>query len=45
MLVLVYSNQDADSKRYKTWTYYFPKCIIETGQGKDYTTGCLLDYN
>ena len=45
MLVLVYSNQDADSKRYKNLRYYFPKCIIQPGQGKDYTTGCSLDYN
>ena len=45
LLVLVYSNQDAGSKRYKTWRYYFPKCIRQTGQGKDYTTGCLLDYS
>ena len=75
MFVLVYSNEDADSKRFKAKRYYLPKGIIIyynviingknvydqeihsdikrheeikkliTGQGGDYTTGCLLDYD
>ena len=75
MFILVYSNQDASSKRSKTRRYYLPKGIVKncniiingknfydqeidsdikqyeeirkltTGQGEDYTTGCLLDYN
>ena len=74
LFVLVYSNQDANAKRFKTGRYYLPKGIIKsynviingknvydqpidsnikqyekiikltTGQGEDYTTGCLLDY-
>ena len=74
MFVLVYSNEDADSKKFKAKRYYLPKGIIKnynviinqkdfhdqpidsnvkryeeirkltTGQGKDYTTGHLLDY-
>ena len=74
-IVLVYSNQDSDSKRFKAKRYYLPKRIIDnynviingknfydqavdsdikqyeeigkltTGQGEDYTTGCLLDYD
>ena len=74
MFVLVYSNEDVDSKRFKAERYYLPKGIIKnysvinnrknfydqtidsdikryeeigkltTGQGKDYTTGCLLDW-
>ena len=74
-IVLVYSNQDSDSKRFKVKRYYLPKRIIDnynviingknfydqavdsdikqyeeigkltTGQGEDYTTGCLLDYD
>ena len=74
LLVSVYSNEDAASKRFKAKRYYLPKGIIKnynviikgkhfydqaidseikqyeenrkltTGQGEDYTTGCLLDY-
>ena len=29
LFVLVYSNQDADSKRFKTRKYYLAKCIIK----------------
>ena len=73
MFVLVYSNEDVDSKRFKAERYYLLKGIIKnysvisngknfydqtidsdikryeeirkltTEQGKDYTTGCLLD--
>ena len=73
--VLVFLNQDANSKRFKTRRYYLPKDIIRnynviingkkfcdqaidsdikqyeeigkliTGQGEDYTTGCLKDYD
>ena len=72
--VLVHSNQNDDSKRFKTRKYYLPKGIIKnynviingknfydqaidsdikqyketrkltTGEGEDYTTACLLDY-
>ena len=75
LFVLVYSNQDDNSKRFKARRYYLPKGIIDnynviingknfydqaidsdikryeeirkltTGQGEDYTTGCLLDYD
>ena len=74
LCVLIYSNQNANYKRFKTQRYYLSKGIIDnynvimnenfynqvndsnikwceeigkliTGQGKDYTTGCLLDYN
>ena len=74
LFVLVYSSQDANSKRNKTQRYYLAKGIIKnynvingksfydqaidpdikryeeirkftTGQGEDYTTGCLLDYD
>ena len=74
MFVLVHTNEDANSKRFKAKIYYLPKGIIKnynviikgkifcdqpidfdikryeeikkltTGQGEDYTTGCLLDY-
>ena len=74
LFVLVYTNQDAASKRFKAKRYYLPNGIIDTynvinnrknfydqpinsdikqyeeirklttGQGEDYTTGCLLDY-
>ena len=74
MFVLVYANQDDNTKRFKSQRYYLPKGIIKnynviingknfyhqsidydikwykeikkllTGQGEDYTTGCLLDY-
>ena len=74
MFVLVYSNEDVDSKRFKAERYYLLKGIIKnysvisngknfydqtidsdikryeeirkltTEQGKDYTTGCLLDW-
>ena len=74
LLVSVYSNEDAASKRFKAKRYYLPRGIIKnynviikgkhfydqaidseikqyeesrkltTGQGEDYTTGCLLDY-
>ena len=72
MFVLVSSNEDDDSKRFKAKRYYLPKGIIKnynmiingksfydqaidsyikrygeirtTGQFKDYTTGCLLNY-
>ena len=74
LLVLVYENEDDDSKRFKTRIYYLPKGLIKnynviingrnfydqsinsyikrfeeirkltTGQGEDYTTRCLLDY-
>ena len=72
LFLLVYQNQDANSERFKTWTYYLPKGTINisnvkiygknfdyqaidsdikryeevrkliTGQGEDYTTGCLF---
>ena len=75
LFVLVYSNQDDNSKRFKTRRYYLPKGIhdnynliingknvydqaidsdikrykeirkLATGQGEEYTTGCLLDYD
>ena len=75
LFVSIYSNQDGNTKRYKTSRYYLPKGIIKncnvaiigkmfynqpinssvkwceeinkltTGQGGDYTTGCLLDYD
>ena len=75
MFVLVYLNEDSDSKRFKAKRYYLPKRIINnynviingkniydqridsdikqyeeirkltTGQGEDYTNGCLLDYD
>ena len=75
LFVLVYTNKDDNSKRFKTRGYYWPKCIIKSykviingktfydqhidtdikwyeeirkltvGQGEDYTTRCLLDYN
>ena len=75
LFVLVYTNQDAASKRFKAKRYYLPNGIIDTynvinyrknfydqpidsdikqyeeirklitGQGEDYTTGCLLDYD
>ena len=75
LFALVYSNQDANSKRFKTRRYYLPKGIIKnynviingksfydqaidldikryeeirkltTGQGQDYTNGCLLDFD
>ena len=73
-MVLVYTNQNAASRRFKAKRYYLPKGIIDnynviisgknfydqaigsdikrykeirklsTGQGEDYTTRCLLDY-
>ena len=75
LFFLVYSNQEAASKRFKGKRYYLPKGIIDNhnviiigknfydqaidsdikryeeirkitaGQGEDYTTGCLLDYD
>ena len=74
LFFLVYTNQDAASKRFKGKRYYLPEGIIKnynviingkhlydqpidsdikryeeirkltTGQGEDYTTGGLLDY-
>ena len=73
--VLYYSNEDADSKRFRAKRYHLPKDIMKnynviingksfydqaidsdvkryketrkltTGQGEDYTTGCLLGYD
>ena len=75
LCVLVYTNENAASKRFKPKRYYLPKRIIDnynviingknvydqpidsdikrceeirtlrTGQGEDYTNGCLLDYH
>ena len=75
LFVIVYSNQDDSSKRFRSKRYYLPKGIIKnyniiingksfydqaidsdikryeeirklaTGQGDDYTAGCLLDYD
>ena len=33
MFVLVYSDEDADSKRFKAKTYYLPKGIIKSYNG------------
>ena len=74
MFVLLYSNQDDNTKRFKSQRHYLPTGIIKkynvivngknfydqpidsditqfeeirksiTGEGEDYTTGCLLDY-
>ena len=73
-VVLDYTNEDDNAKRFNAWKYYLPKGIIDnyniiineknfyghtidsdikryeelrkltTGQGKDYTARCLLDY-
>ena len=75
MFVLVYSNAEDNTKRYKAQRYNLPKAIMKnynviingknfydqpvdsdvkryeeirkltTGQGEDYATGCLLDYD
>ena len=72
---MVYTNQDANAKRFNDWKWYLPKDILNnynvivngknfydqpidsdikgyeeirkltTGQGEDYTAGCLLDYD
>ena len=72
---MVYTNQDANAKRFNDWKCYLPKDILNnynvivngknfydqpidsdikgyeeirkltTGQGEDYTAGCLLDYD
>ena len=52
LLVLAYSNQDAACNRFRDKKYYlyiikrYEEIIkLTTGQGEDYTTGCLLEYN
>ena len=41
MLWLIFSNQPVKNN----WKTYINIQKIATGQGDDYTTGCLLDYN
>ena len=51
LFVSVYSNREANAKRFNAWKYYLPiKWYDEikklrSRQSGDYTSGCLLDYD